>query len=199
MAWDQARSHRWVRRVAIAAGRPGTWCPLKNRCPQNVGRWLQFEIGDQLLRARSDLGLDVGDLSAIGVVRAAGSGRQKVIFRNALASAMCLCRRAHSDLLQWLHELGWLPCLVMVLLAVAPNVASTNVFLPRLPLLCFTFPSERAEIVVPMAFLYWSLLDETTFRRGRPSPWPFICWPRPWLWSPWVAFGTWLNTHLDKC
>lgn len=41
-----------------ARGRTGADVCSHAGCPQNVGRQLQFEISDELLRARSDLGLD---------------------------------------------------------------------------------------------------------------------------------------------
>ena len=45
----------------------------------------------------------------------------------------------------------------MLLLAWRQMWRVRTFFFLALPLMCFTFPSERAEIVVPMALLFWSL------------------------------------------
>jgi len=179
MAWDQTQSRRWVRRLAIATA--GVFVLLQvawNLVPAEERVMIFVHVPDVLKTL--DVGYNLksatsssergqiwawtlGDVSAIG----GGSGSWKWAAEGHLQERIGKCdvsvRRAHSDLLQWLHELGWLPALVMLLLAWRQMWQVRMFFFLALPLLCFTFPTERAEIVVPMALLFWSLQP-----RGKP-------------------------------
>lgn len=63
--------------------------------------------------------------------------------------------RAHSELLQWGYEIGWLPLLVLIGLSWPLRHSMGRWVLFVLPFLAFTFPSERAEILWPLAVLGW--------------------------------------------
>lgn len=173
LAWDQARSHRWVRHVAMTAA--GAFVCVQvawNMVPAEERVQMFVHMPDVLKTLDVSYNLKsatssservqiwawtVGELRTLG----SGSGSWKWEAEGHLQERIGKCdvsiRRAHSDVLQWLHELGWLPCLCMVLLAMRGLWRARTFFLLASPLLCFTFPSERAEIVVPMALLYWSL------------------------------------------
>ena len=122
----------------------------------------------------------LGDVSAIG----GGSGSWKWAAEGHLQERIGKCdvsvRRAHSDLLQWLHELGWLPALVMLLLVWRQMWQVRMFFFLALPLLCFTFPTERAKSWSPWPFCFGrSNLEGNHFPsskdRGKAVP---FCWPR---------------------
>lgn len=173
MVWSQTLSHRWVRRLAVfAAGAfvlvQVAWnlVPAEERVKifVHVPDVLKtLDVGYNLKSATSSServqiwAWTLGDLSAIG----GGSGSWKWAAEGHLQERIGKCdvsvRRAHSDLLQLLHELGWFPALVMLLLAWRRMWRARVFLFLALPLLCFTFPLERAEIVVPMALLFWSL------------------------------------------
>ncbi len=173
LAWDQTHSQRWVRRLAISSAGAFVMLQLGWALVPGEERVKIFVHVPDVLKT-----LDVGynlksatssserfqiwdwtmwDLGAFG----GGSGSWKWAAEGHLQERIGKCdvavRRAHSDVLQWLHELGWLPWLTMLLLAWRQVWKSRLFFFLALPLLCFTFPSERAEIVVPMALLYWSI------------------------------------------
>ncbi len=97
----------------------------------------------------------LSNVNAVG----GGSGSWKWAAEGFLQEQIGKCdvsiRRAHSDVLQWLHELGWLPFALLTALSVARMWQAGRFFLLAAPLLLFTFPSERAEIVVPMALVFW--------------------------------------------
>lgn len=186
MAWDQTHSHRWVRRLAVfTAGAFVLVQVVWNLVPadERVKIFAQvpdvlktLDVGYNLKAATSSServqiwAWTLGDLSAIG----GGSGSWKWAAEGHLQERIGKCdvsvRRAHSDLLQWLHELGWLPALIMLLLAWRQMWRVRTFFFLALPLLCFTFPSERAEIVVPMALLFWSLASQRQTSEGQEKP-----------------------------
>ena len=66
-------------------------------------------------------------------------------------------RRAHSELLQWAYELGWIPLLLLMGLCwpIRRSLGRWTWFI--LPFIAFTFPAERAEILWPFAVLGWWL------------------------------------------
>lgn len=64
-------------------------------------------------------------------------------------------RRAHSELLQWTYELGWIPLLLLLALCWPWRQALGRWAWFALPFLAFTFPMERAEILWPFAVLGW--------------------------------------------
>ena len=66
-------------------------------------------------------------------------------------------RRAHSELLQWSYELGWIPLLLLIGLCwpLRQSLGRWAWFI--LPFIAFTFPAERAEILWPFAILGWWL------------------------------------------
>jgi len=66
-------------------------------------------------------------------------------------------RRAHSEVLQWMYEIGWLPLLVLLGLLWPLRHSMIRWGWLVLPFLAFTFPIERAEILWPMAVLGWAL------------------------------------------
>ena len=118
MVWN----HRASRRFAVGGcgafvlvKLPGTWCLLL---------WLAtdvlktLDVGYNLKSATSSservqIWAWSVDLSAIG----GGSGGWKWAAEGHLQERIGKCLCAATDLLQWLHELGWLPALVMLLLA----------------------------------------------------------------------------------
>ena len=74
-----------------------------------------------------------------------------------LATGRCgeATRRAHSELLQWSYELGWLPLLLLIGLCWPLRHSMSRWLWFALPFLAFTFPTERAEILWPFAMLGW--------------------------------------------
>jgi len=182
LAWDQTHSQRWVRRLALSSA--GAFVMLQLGwalvpADERVKIFLNIpdvfktlDVGYNLKSATSSSerlqiwDWTMGDLGAFG----GGSGSWKWAAEGHLQERIGKCdvavRRAHSDVLQWLHELGWVPWLTMLLLAWRQVWKSRLFFFLASPLLCFTFPSERAEIVVPMALLYWSIQPRP---EGEPS------------------------------
>ena len=73
-------------------------------------------------------------------------------------------RRAHSDLLQAVFELGLLPILFLIFLGRKVAIQRWKFWLFASPMLLFTFPSERAEIVLAMVLVYWN--DPNAGRSG---------------------------------
>ena len=171
LAWDQARSHRWVRHVAMTAA--GAFVCVQvawNMVPAEERVQMFVHMPDVLKTLDVSYNLKSATSSServqiwawtVGELRTLGSGsgswkwEERGTFRGALASATCPSKSPFgrfavaSQLMAALFVHG--------VVGHARVVASTNVFLLASPLLCFTFPSERAEIVVPMALLYWSL------------------------------------------
>ena len=66
-------------------------------------------------------------------------------------------RRAHSELLQWSYELGWVSMLVLIGLCWPLRRSLGRWAWLILPFIAFTFPAERAEILWPFAILGWWL------------------------------------------
>jgi hypothetical protein len=62
-------------------------------------------------------------------------------------------RRAHSELLQWVFEFGWLGILALGALAWPRIKAHWRLGVMLSPFLLFTFPFERAEIVASLALV----------------------------------------------
>jgi len=82
--------------------------------------------------------------------------------------------RAHSEILQWGYEIGWLPLLLLIGLCWPLRRSLGRWALFILPFIAFTFPAERAEILWPMAILGWMFklqhpIEEAPQRVSRPS------------------------------
>lgn len=73
----------------------------------------------------------------------------------ALGRCQEATRRAHSELLQWTYELGWIPALMLLALCWPWRHALLRWGGLVLPFLAFTFPMERAEILWAFAVLGW--------------------------------------------
>lgn len=171
--WKSEFVTRWMKRGAIAA------CALFI-CAQVMWNMLPFEQRVERFRKVPDVvkSLDVvynlngAESSAVrvklwrmtaGHLSAFGEGLAK--WRDDsegyvnLAIGLCneATRRAHSELLQWSYELGWLPLLLLIGLCWPLRHSMSRWFWFALPFLAFTFPTERAEILWPLAMLGWWL------------------------------------------
>ena len=83
-------------------------------------------------------------------------------------------RRAHSELLQWTYELGWLPLLVLIGLCWPLRRSMLRWLWFGLPFLAFTFPTERAEILWPMAVLGWWFKAQYPPEESKLTPSPHL-------------------------
>lgn len=82
-------------------------------------------------------------------------------------------RRAHSDFLQWLFELGILPFLILLAIGWPLRRSLGRWAWLTLPFLLFTFPMERAETMWAFAALGWFL------KLQHPSGHPPAHWGLP--------------------
>ena len=78
--------------------------------------------------------------------------------------------RAHSELLQWTYEIGWLPLLLLIGLCWPLRRSLGRWVWLSLPFLAFTFPAERAEILWPLAMLGWLLKSQFPPETATTSP-----------------------------
>ena len=83
-------------------------------------------------------------------------------------------RRAHSELLQWAYELGWLPLLLLIGLCWPLRHSMSRWLWFALPFLAFTFPTERAEILWPLAILGWWFKSQYPPAEEKAAPNPHL-------------------------
>ena len=92
----------------------------------------------------------VENIAAIGP----GSGEWKWMaefeVNNILDKCNVAIRRAHSDLIQTIFELGFVPFVIMALLSYPQLVRQWRTILVMLPIILFSFALERAEVVASM-------------------------------------------------
>lgn len=83
-------------------------------------------------------------------------------------------RRAHSELLQWSYELGWVSLLLLIGMCWPLRRSMGRWLWFTLPFLAFTFPMERAEILWPMAMLGWWIKSQLPPEESRFSVSPHL-------------------------
>ena len=183
--WNQGRHAVWIRRVFMGAcilflGAQFAW----NAQPSEY-RVTQFAQAPDVLKSLDIVyNLKGAESSSIRINlwswtldNSNGWGAGLGAWRNDaegwtnLAVNRCgeALHRAHSELLQWGYEIGWIPLLVLIGLCWPLRKSLGRWALFALPFLAFTFPAERAEILWPLAMLGWWLKQQHPLE-DAPSP-----------------------------
>lgn len=107
-------------------------------------------------------------------------------------------RRAHSDLLQLAFELGWLGLLLLGgIVAWMARVRGRWVWVV-VPLLLFTFPTERAETLWPFLLVWWAGGKESDSGSETGSRAPRWKWPVVLVCLLLASFGTMWSWSQDR-
>jgi len=209
--WQNHRAPRWVKRGFLTAC--ALFCLAQvgwNLLPEET-RYAQFSQSPDVLKSldvvynlngaeSSSIRLQLWSWTA-GSIEPLGGGLGS--WRNDaegwvnVATGQCqeATRRAHSEFLQWIYELGWIPFLALAGLCWPLRRSMGRWVWLGLPFLAFTFPTERAEILWAMAVLGWWLKSQYP-PKDSPNWSPASPRMQTALTSTWVAIsllvGSWV-------
>jgi hypothetical protein len=174
--WNQARHTVWIKRGFIGAcvlfiGAQVAWNAMPSEYRMN-----QFAKAPDMLKSLDIVyNLKGAESSSIRVNLWSWTMENSTVFGAGLGAwrndaegwtnlAINRCgealHRAHSEILQWGYEIGWIPLLVLIGLCWPLRKSLGRWALFALPFMAFTFPAERAEILWPLAMLGWWLKQQ---------------------------------------
>ena len=171
--WTLPQSQRWVKRTFVIACALFTTVQVAwNLLPSDV-RIREFAKMPDIVKALDvTYNLKAAESSSIRLNlwswtlensqwQGAGLGAWRNDAEGYVNVAVDRCgealHRAHSEILQWSYEIGWLPILLLIGLCWPLRKSLGRWVWFALPFFAFTFPAERAEIIWPLAMLGWAL------------------------------------------